>query len=215
MARTSIAALVAGALMLLACQKQVPEQVGEVKPAVSAPATAKPSASAEPPKPPSQPGEWIESLRYKLRVLDVSPCEEPTPGVPFRLGVTVEVQATQEAKVSPVVASPAAATLEQGGKIFRASMKPLPSETCKALLVHQLLKPGESTQGVLVFEAPNDAYFRSSILAFQPPRWGGELRVEVKMPDCFGKSCPSAQEGGTGKPASSGAAPSGVPSARP
>ena len=143
--------------------------------------------------PPGPPGEWLDSLRYRLRVMDVRPCDaEPSGG--FRLGVRVEVAATDQAGVSPVVASPKAATLEKDGKVFSAQLNPRLTPACEHPLKLERLAPGHSARGVLVFEAPNESYLRSAVFRFQPPRWGGEAPILVTLPDCFGESCPEPAE---------------------
>ena len=212
----SAPALLVLSCLLPQCRDKVAEKPSEPPPA------AKASASAErlTKLPPGEPGEWIESQRYRLRVLGVWPCDEPLPDDPdsgaprtsdagagadasavaasspegksgkFRLGVTVEIEATEKINVTAIVASPKAATLEKDGKVFRALMKPSPTPACQNLLGLERLAPEQSTQGVLVFEAPNESYLRSSVFAFKPPRWGGEFAAEVEMPDCFGLDCP-------------------------
>jgi hypothetical protein len=182
----------------LGCKRSPPE------PSHSRPATV--ASSAPPPVlhlPPGSPGEWVESKRYRLRVLDVWPCDEPrsesgtTPvnelrtvrsSGTFRLGVTIEIEAKPN-QDSPVFASPRAVVLERYGKIFQTVSDPEPTPACRTLLEPKRLAPGQSTRGVLVFEAPNADYLRSAVLQFKPPRWGREYRTDVALPDCFGKGC--------------------------
>ena len=171
----------------LACKKSAPE------PKQTQPA---PVPSSTPPPvlhlPPAAPGKWVESKHYRLRVLDVVPCDEPgtaSASSTFRLGVSVEIEALPGKDVSPVFASPKGALLEKDGKIFQAAVHPTPTPTCQALFEPKRLAPGESTRGVLVFEAPDAQYLHSAVLQFKPPRWGREYRADVALPDCFGKSC--------------------------
>lgn len=184
-------------------------------------------ASSEPPVAPKPVGEWIETLRYRVRVLEIVPCD-PKPGsaaatgsstaasaalaapsapasappadelvtVPdsprsrfFRLGVNIEVEATEHATLSGVMASARGGTLEKEGKVFQASVDPRATGNCKELIEAKKLAPGESTKGMLVFEAPDEAYFRGSLFAFRPPRWGGDVRAEALLPDCFDEGC--------------------------
>jgi hypothetical protein len=187
------------------CDSSTPEEPpaggGELLPGKAATTGAKvPRAQA------GEAGDWIHTVRYDLRVLGVQPCgppEEPKAGDPFRLGVTIEVRATHEALVSDVVASPKAATIEKDGKVFAALVNPDASENCEAALVHTPLRPGQSAAGVVVFEAPTQDYFRSATFAFKPMRWGGSVRTEVPLPDCFG-DCPSTAGAKKRQVASSG-----------
>lgn len=214
--KTARAAAVLSTLVLLPqCQDKVAEKKASEAPALVAPPT--PKSAATPKKdPPGHPGKWVDAVRFRLRVLDVWPCDvprdatatAPSTGAPassaespalaksgkFRLGVMIEVEATDEAKLGPVIASPKAATLEKEGKVFYAIPKPTPTPACQELLGFQELRAGESTRGVLMFEAPNEDYLRSAVLAFKPPRWGGEAQLEVRLPDCFGPQCCSGPE---------------------
>ena len=178
---------IAALLIACACKKSAPEP-RQSQPASISPSTPRPVLHL----PPGTPGKWVESKRYKLRVLDVAPCDEPgTASSPstFRLGVTVEIQASPDEDVSPVFASPRGAVLEKDGKIFQAAVDPTPTPACQALFEPKRLSPGESTRGVLVFEAPNADYLRSAVLQFMPPRWGREYRADVTLPNCFGRGC--------------------------
>src|SRR5262245_18330240 len=84
--RKSVASAVvfAAAIMVVACRDKVAEPEHEVAfTAPSAPAisTAAPPAITNPPreeKPLPEPGAWVGSVRYKLRILDVRPCKTPT-----------------------------------------------------------------------------------------------------------------------------------------
>jgi hypothetical protein len=201
-----LAGLVAASTSLQ-CRDKVAEQgLASARATASAAPSASQQEAEEEKKKPSTPGEWATAIRYRLRVLSMVPCDTPadtsdaegsndkaapTPGK-FRLGVSIEVEASEEATVSPVLASPKAATLEKDGKVFHALTKAKETGACQDLLKIRRLRPGDTTKGTLVFEAPNESYFLSSVLAFQPPRWGGETRLEVKMPNCFGADCPEA-----------------------
>lgn len=192
-------------LTLSACQKKVPE-TNSTRPAPSAvkptiaPARPAPTPAIEKPRP-GPLAEWVQARNYRLRVVDATPCDDPSEDAArtqegpsgtsngFRLGVTIEVEATEYSSTTAVVVSPAAATVEKGGKVFRALRKPDPTPACDDLLGLEKLAPREVTRGQLVFSAPNESYLRSALFAFKPPRWGGEKRLEVQLPDCFGKDC--------------------------
>jgi hypothetical protein len=199
-----VSALFAALLVLLLakCRKELsePDENG-LEPAPTASSTE--TAAPAPHVPPAAVGEWVGSKHYRLRVVSVSPCAEtsalrggqPSAQAPrdaagrFRLGVEVEIEANAGNSLSPVFASAKAATLAKDGKIFQALLDPTATPACAALLEPKRLRPGESTRGTLVFEAPDVAYLRSAVLRFRPPRWGGELSVDVQLPDCFGSGC--------------------------
>ncbi|HEY3495304.1 MAG TPA: hypothetical protein VGK73_11485 [Polyangiaceae bacterium] len=157
-----------------------------------------PESSPAPPPPPlasarvltelpaGQPGDWMESRHYRLRVLDVIPCNEPASDparAPYRLGVAIEIQATDDVPGNYVFASPRAAELEKNGAIFSALLEPTPTSTCPTPLRPRTLGPGQAATGILVFEAPNPGYLRGATLRFKPPRWGHEARLAVLLPE--------------------------------
>jgi hypothetical protein len=187
--------LLAALLLLSECRKELPEPEGsgvEPVPTASSSETSAPALHL----PPAALGEWVGSKRYRLRVVGVSPCDEGSAAngvLPstdarreaggFRLGVEVEVEANEANTVSPVFVSAKAATLAKDGKLFQALLEPTATPACAALLDPKRLAPGESIRGILVFEAPDVTYLRSAVLQFRPARWGGELRVEVRLPE--------------------------------
>src|SRR5262245_16561653 len=133
----AVAVLVAAS----ACKNSAPE-TKQSQPASVSPSTPLPILHV----PPGAPGKWVESKRYKLRVLDAAPCDEPeTPGR-FRLGVTVEIEATSSEDATPIFASPRGAVLEKNGSIFEAVQDPTPSPACQAFLEPKRLLRGESTR---------------------------------------------------------------------
>jgi len=183
-------ALLVFACLLPSCRDKVAERGTGGVPITSA---AKPPLLELPPEPANA---WIESKRFRLRVLDARPCSETgeEPGGRYRLGVAVEIEATAGADVSPVFASPSGVELEKNGRIFRPLREPAPG--CEALLEPTRLAPGQSTRGIVVFDAPEVSYLRSAVLRFKPPRWGKESQVSVQLPDCFGNDCPPSQRTG-------------------
>jgi hypothetical protein len=132
--------------------------------------------------PPGKPNDWIDSKRYRFRVLGTRPCSENSNGR-YRLGVAVEIEAKPGSDVAQVFASPKGAELEKNGNVFRPIAEP--TAGCEPLLEPTSLAPGQSARGLLVFEAPEISYVRSAVLRFKPPRWGFESRVSVQLPDCF------------------------------
>lgn len=183
-------------LLLAACQDSVPELADHPAQASSAAGAAHRTAHKSNRQRPLK-GEWVESLHYRVRMVDVVPCDAPGPNDDpregFRLGVTIEVEASEDARTSPVVVSPAAAKIEKHGKAFPASRHPTPSPNCENLLELERLSPGDATEGVFVFEAPNESYFRAGLFSFQPPRWGGEAKTQLRLPRCFGDCVAATQ----------------------
>jgi len=178
--RSSVVVL-ALACALSACRDKVPEPPASATQAVSA---KKPLLLA---LPPGKPNDWIESNRYRFRVLEARPCSEGSSGGRYRLGVAVEIEAKPGSDVANVFASPKGAELEKNGYIFRPMEEPTPG--CETLLEPSSLAPGQSVRGILAFDAPDIEYVRSAVLRFKPPRWGFESRVSVQLPDCFGSGC--------------------------
>lgn len=197
-------------VLLSACRATPDESQAPPRPAPLAPTPAAAKLPLE--LPPGRAGDWVEAKRYRLRVLDALPCDEPpaegttvpvddtvepdmrppsatTPGKPghFRLGVALEVEANDT-----VFTTPRAASLEKNGKVFPGIVDPRPSAACRALLAPRTLRSAERASGIVVFEAPNAEYLKGATLKFHPPRWGRESRVSVVLPSCFGKDCPPA-----------------------
>ena len=184
-------AFIVSALLLAQCRDKVPEKpVSEPAPAES-PAPAE-TFDASPPPPPSDAGAWAESQHFRLRVLDVAPCDPPDQRERFRLGVTVEIAATEKATLIPVIVSPQGATLVKNGTLFQASINPRSTPSCEGPLAHQPLHPGKSAHGVFIFEAPSASYLEGALFTYKPPRWGGDLPLEVRLPDCFEGDCSDA-----------------------
>ncbi len=184
-ARRGLSLLLLLALLLLSeCRRDPPPPEESALPPASLASTTAPVLHS----PPGAVGEWVESKRYRLRVVDVRLCEDtPERVVPgavipgrVRVGVSVEIESKDS---EAVFVSPQAAALEKDGKLFQALTHPAPTPACAAPLGPRRLARAESTRGVLVFEAPDAAYLRSSVLRFKPPRWGRELRVDVQLPD--------------------------------
>ena len=203
-AQLRVSTLLAALVLLAQCRRELPEPDHSGPEALPTASFSAPAAPLH--RLPSPVGEWVESKRYRLRAVSVSPCDESGVSTSalvssraprdaagqFRLGVAVEIEADAGNTLSPVFVSPKAATLEKDGKLFPGSAQPTPSPACPAPLEPRRLRPGESTRGTLIFEAPDITYLRSAVLRFRPPRWGGELRVDVQLPDCFGNGCPES-----------------------
>lgn len=196
--------------LLPACRNSVgePENLAAKAPAAATSAGKKPLLEL----PPGRAGEWVEAKRFRIRVLDVFPCDEreggasvtvadrvepdtrppsaTTPGKPghYRLGVAVEIDSHDT-----VFATPKGAVLEKNGKVFGGIVDPRPSPACRALLEPRSLHAGERASGIVVFEAPSPEYLTGATLKFRPPRWGRESRVSVVLPSCFGKVCPDSK----------------------
>lgn len=197
-------------VLLAACRATPDEPQAPARSAPLASTTADAKLLLE--LPPGRAGAWVEAKRYRLRVLDALPCDEPpaegatvpvddsvepdtrppsatTPGKPghYRLGVALELEANDT-----VFVTPRAASLEMNGKVFAGIVDPRPSAACRALLAPRTLRSAERASGIVVFEAPNPEYLKGATLRFRPPRWGKESRVSVVLPSCFGRGCPAA-----------------------
>jgi hypothetical protein len=198
-------------LALSACRNRVGEPGDSVAP-TNAPAVSAPKKLLRE-LPPGRAGDWVNTRHYRLRVLDVFPCDgdaapaprlvvdehaEPdtrppsatTPGKPghYRLGVALEVEANDT-----VFATPKGFALVKNGKVFFATMDPRPSAACQALLKPRSLRSTERASGIVVFEAPEPEYLTGATLEFRPPRWGYESKAGVVLPSCFGEDCPDAK----------------------
>jgi hypothetical protein len=96
---------------LWSCRSKVPEPAASQTKVAGVP---KPLLVA---LPPGKPNDWIESKRYRFRVLDTRPCSGNSTG-PYRLGVAVEIEAKPGSDVAQVFASPKGAELEKNGNVF-------------------------------------------------------------------------------------------------
>jgi hypothetical protein len=137
-------------------------------------------------------GAWIESAAYKFKVSGVTPCAIPTPprsassdgaaesvpvDRPQRIGVTVHVAA----KFDEFFVSGRDVTIEKDGVIIQPEVHPAPSTGCSPLLEPRTLRHDQVASGVVVFQVEDEAFVRSSTIAYQPTRWGGAPRVQVPV----------------------------------
>jgi hypothetical protein len=196
--RTRFLAPLGALVMLTACQKESARE--------EAPPVARPRSSVEAPAPaptasqPSDPaaaaragmlesdagvGEWVESTAYKFKVSNIQRCADPqaSPGSSepqmLRVGVTVHVLS----KYDELFVAPRDVKIEKGGEIMQSVVNPKPIAGCSPLLEPKTLRHDQVASGIAVFELPDDSYLRAGLVTFQPTRWGGAPRVEVKLGD--------------------------------
>ena len=155
-------------------------------------------------------GGWIESASYKFKVSGVTPCALPGPvrsashdgsaesvpeDRPLRVGVTVHVFA----KFDELFVAGRDVTIEKDGVIIRPEIDPKPSAGCSPLLEPRTLRHDQVASGVVVFQVPDEAFVRSSVIAYEPTRWGGAPRVQVRVADLKMKPF-KASQAATAKP---------------
>lgn len=139
-------------------------------------------------------GQWAESSAYKFKLTKIERCADPEPSRGtsidagsgeqlIRVGVSVQIFA----KYDELFAAPRDVTLEKGGVIIQSVVNPKPSAGCSPLLEPKTLRHDQVAGGFVVFEVPDESYLRAGIVAFQPTRWGGAPRVEVKLQNSMTK----------------------------
>ena len=72
-------------------------------------------------------------------------------------------------------------TIEKDGVIIRSEVNPKPSTGCSPLLEPRTLRHNQVASGVVVFQVADEAFVRSSTIAYQPTRWGGAPHVQVPV----------------------------------
>jgi hypothetical protein len=185
------------------CRNQPNSSENTAPEAAPAPASvARPNASVPPPAPavplasgphaaaeqayPGQDqsvGKWVESSAYKFRVTDVVRCADPAPGetVPedrkVRVGAFIQVFS----KFDQFFLTPRDVTLEKGGVILDSERNAKPGPECKPLLEPMRVMHDQTRGGVVVFQVPDESFLKDGVVAFNPTRWGGAPRVEVKV----------------------------------
>jgi hypothetical protein len=209
----SYVGLLAAASALVQCREQAESRSVAEAPASSLPAQAPPTPSAAPVASPEADagsaatatgadgvaldaglGGWIESAAYKFKVSGVAPCTLPASvrsasndgsaeslpeDRPLRVAVTVHVAA----KFDEFFAAGRDVTIEKDGVIIRPEVNPKPSAGCNPLLEPKTLRHNQVASGVVVFQVPDEAFVRSSTIAYEPTRWGGAPRVQVRVAD--------------------------------
>jgi hypothetical protein len=209
---SSYIGLFAAASALVQCREQAESRSVAEAPASSLPAQAPPTPSAAPVAPEADAGSgaraagdealaldaglggWIESAAYKFKVSGVAPCALPASlrsasndgsaesvpeDRPLRIGVTVHVAA----KFDEFFAAGRDVTIEKDGVIIRPEVNPKPSAGCTPLLEPRTLRHDQVAGGVVVFQVPDEAFVRSGIIAYEPTRWGGAPRVQLRVAD--------------------------------
>ncbi|MES1164442.1 MAG: hypothetical protein ABUR63_01690 [Verrucomicrobiota bacterium] len=134
-------------------------------------------------------GSWLEGNIYKLKVESMRWCgagkrvPEPSATAVMHLGVRVVITA----KIDQLFVTARDVTLESEGVIFQGKVLGTPPAGCGPLLPQRQLRAGQNVGGVVVFELPADfkADPRGPALAFQPTRWGGAKRTELRLPACL------------------------------
>lgn len=138
--------------------------------------------------PVTTPGVWLEGNIYRLKVEDVRRCRsngtanDVDAGI-MRLGVRVQIAS----KLDSLIFAPRDLTLESEGVVFQAKLVDKPTVGCAPVLGRNELRRGKSAIGIAVFDVPSNFKFdaRGPTLAYQPTRWGGAKRTEVRLPACF------------------------------
>jgi hypothetical protein len=162
-----------------------------VAPSVSAPDPAAqvgplgPGAAAEKPfsGQDQRAGKWIETSAYKFRVNGVQRCADPVPKEPvpedrpLRVGVKVEVFS----KYDNFLLAGRDVTIEKGGVIINSERTAKASAGCAPVLQPTHMKHDQTAGGVVVFQVPDESYVREGSVGFEPTRWGGAPRTEVKL----------------------------------
>ncbi len=143
-------------------------------------------------------GLWMEGNIYRLKVEDVRRCQvdvDAAGSVPRQMRLGVRVQITS--KFDSLLVAPRDLTLESEGVIIQAKLADKPIAGCAPLLGIKELRRGKSATGIAVFELPADFKFdvRGPTLGYQPTRWGGAKRTEVRLPACF-PDCGKAEKPG-------------------
>jgi hypothetical protein len=187
------------ALLALACQKEAPREHREPEPApLESAAAPAPPAAASPPDAGAKPapaaeqpfsgqdqrvGNFIETSAYKFRVDAVVRCADPAPTetVPEDRKVRVAAKVGVFSKYDELFVSAQDVTLEKDGVVINSERKLKTSTECAPLLEQKRLKHDETLTGFVVFQVPNDAFVKDSIVAFKPTRWGGAPRTEIKV----------------------------------
>ena len=193
------------ALVALGCQKEAPQtepQESATLPRASAPERAgdarnppepSPSALASMARAPANEtpfmgqelkvGKYIETSAYKFRVDGVVRCADPPPTetVPEDRKVRVAAKVGVFSRYDEFLVSAQDVMLEKDGVVINSERKPKTSTECAPLLEQKRLNHDESLDGFVVFQVPDEAFVRNSIVAFKPTRWGGAPRTEIKI----------------------------------
>ncbi len=179
-------------------QRPMGQRAAEERPpppaAAAPPEREKPAPSSALPSPAGreeqnvEPGQWIDSASYKFKISSLAECGKveaagdaapPPDDRPLRVGVGVHVLA----KYDGLFVSGRDVTFEKNGVIVNSEIDAKSSAGCTGLLRPKTLQHDQTTGGVVIFQLPDEAFARSGIVAFQPTRWGGAPRVEVKARD--------------------------------
>lgn len=193
------------ALAALGCQKEAPQserQESATAPRASAPERAadarnppepSPSAIASMARAPANEtpfmgqelkvGKYIETSAYKFRVDGVVRCADPAPTetVPEDRKVRVAAKVGVFSRYDEFLVSTQDIMLEKDGVVINSERKPKTTAECAPLLEQKRLNHDESLDGFVVFQVPDEAFVRNSIVAFKPTRWGGAPRTEIKI----------------------------------
>ena len=184
------------ALFALGCQKAPPsaehkEPVPNTS-ASAAPTPATPPAASTGQAPSSElpfagqdqrVGKFIESSAYKFRVDTVVRCADPAPTetVPEDRKVRVAAKVGVFSKYDEFFLSAQDVMLEKDGVIINSERKVKTGPECAPLLEQKRMKHDETAVGFVVFQVPDESFVRGSLVAFEPTRWGGAPRTEIKV----------------------------------
>ena len=139
-------------------------------------------------------GTWLDGNGFRFRVDSIRDCGKQL--APAAQSASLHLLAFEIRIVAgpkEVFVSPRDVTLESGGVILQAEIRAAPvGKSCSQQWTAQRLSPRRTLRGVLLFAVPPDfgASGRDPILAYQPTRWGGAGRLEVRVPGCLDHCAP-------------------------
>jgi hypothetical protein len=133
------------------------------------------------------PGTWLEGDLYRLRVSGTRRCRarssDPDGGVgQTYLGAEVEIVS----RVDRLLVAPHDLSLESDGVILQASAVGHALLGCAPPLAVREVRRGKSARGIVMFEIPPGFNMGTlgPTLWYQPTRWGGAKRTQIKLPPC-------------------------------
>jgi len=141
--------------------------------------------AAETPFPGQDPnvGKWVETSAYKFKVSAVRRCADAAPDAgappdrPLRVGVTVQVFS----KYDQLFVTPRDVRLERDGVVLDAERSAKAGPECSPALAPVRANHDQTVSGVVIFQVPDEAFVREGLATYQPTRWGGAPRVEIKL----------------------------------
>lgn len=128
-------------------------------------------------------GAFVDTSAYKFKVDGVVRCTDPRPDekVPADRRVRVAAKVAILSKYDSFFLSARDVTLEKGGVVIESEPAPKTSGACAPLLEPKRLAHDETATGYVVFQVPDETFVQGGVVAFQPTRWGGAPRTEIKL----------------------------------